>query len=134
MRRLAAALLLAAGCASEESSDDAPVSRTAQTLSASEVSGPSAARDHGDLEPWSGQDVTIVGIFDHENFKTGVLTLASGLKVYIPHFDQFARGDDWLRYVGQRCAATGMLHTFIKPLEGYRGPTLKIVEFSGSGE
>ncbi len=133
MRCLAAVLLLAAGCATEES-EEAPVSRTAQTLSASGVSGPSAARDHGDLEPWSGQDVTIVGVFDHENFKTGVLTLASGLKVYIPHFDQFASGDDWLRHVGHRCAATGMLHTFTKPIEGYRGPSLKIYEFSGSGE
>jgi hypothetical protein len=95
------------------------------------ASGPSAARDVEQLEAWSGQTITLVGTFDHLNFQHGILRLPSGLKVYLPHFDKFMEGDDWFKYIGKRCWAKGRLHTYTKNIEGYRGPSLELNDFSG---
>ena len=94
--------------------------------------GVSSAADYMFLERWSGQSVTLTGTFDHDRAIHGVVVLDSGLRVSIPHFDLFARADDWLKYVGYRCAATGILHTWTKNIPGYHGPTLEITDFSGS--
>src|SRR5437773_2117373 len=66
-----------------------------------------------------------------DTFKHGILRLQSGLKVYLPHFDLFMEGDDWFKYVGKRCWARGILHTYTKNIEGYRGPSLELNDFSG---
>ena len=55
----------------------------------------------------------------------------SGLKVFLPHFDKFMEGDDWFKYIGKRCWAKGRLHTYTKNIEGYRGPSLELNDFSG---
>jgi len=79
----------------------------------------------------SGQNITLVGTFDHLNFQHGIIRLPSGLKVYLPHFDKFMEGDDWFKYIGKRCWAKGRLHTYTKNIEGYRGPSLELNDFSG---
>lgn len=130
MRQLAVALfLVSAGCGSIIKT---PEQERAEVFAAAEsASGPSASLDVEQLEAWSGKSITIVGRFDHLNFKHGIITLPSGLKVYLPHFDGFMQGDDWFKYIGQRCYATGILHTYTKNIEGYRGPSLELNDFSG---
>jgi len=129
MRYAWLALALLSACASN-AEEDTPEARARALLNAP-VDGPSAARDPGDLDAWSGQEVTLVGFFDHDRSIHGVVVLASGLRVTIPHFDQYLRGDDWHKYVGHRCAATGILHTVSRNIDGYRGPSLKLLEFVG---
>jgi hypothetical protein len=94
-------------------------------------SSPSSASDVEQLEMWSGKRITLVGTFEHLNYKHGIIRLASGLKVYIPHFDNFMQGDDWFKYIGRKCWAKGTLHTYTKNIEGYRGPSLELNDFSG---
>ena len=134
MRRLATVLAgLLAGCSGAPRSEDETRIRAAAGVERpTNVSGPSAARDYLDLEPWSGQEVTLEGTFEHDKATHGVVRLASGLRVYIPQFDLYARGTAWLRYVGQPCTATGVLHTYTKNIDGFRAPTLEIRDFSGT--
>ena len=129
MRRTFIAVLLAlAGCAHEQTEEETRQS----VFQKEEVPGsPSYAADVEQLEAWSGRKISLVGTFEHVNFKTGILKLESGLKVYLPHFDLFMEGDDWLKYVGQRCWANGILHTYTKNIDGYRGPSLELFDFSG---
>jgi hypothetical protein len=131
MRYIAFALAVAcAGCTS--GGPQTEEEERAQVFEASYApSGPSSAQDFEQLEAWSGQRITLVGTFEHLNFKHGVLRLQSGLKVYLPHFDLFMEGDDWFKYIGQRCWAKGILHTYTKNIEGYRGPSLELNDFSG---
>jgi len=130
MRQIAAALLLlAAGCGGPVKT---PEQERAEVFQRAEsASGPSASLDVEQLEAWSGKHITLVGRFDHLNFKHGIITLPSGLKVYLPHFDSFMLGDDWFKYIGQKCYAYGRLHTYTKNIEGYRGPSLELSDFSG---
>jgi hypothetical protein len=125
------AFVLAAACAGcSGGGPKTPDEERAQVFEATYApSGPSSAREQ--LEAWSGQHISIVGTFDHLNFKHGILKLESGLKVYLPHFDLFMEGDDWFKYIGQRCWAKGVLHTYTKNIEGYRGPSLELNDFSG---
>jgi hypothetical protein len=124
-------LLFAAGCgASEKPEDD----RSEAFKAAESSSGPSAARDVEQLEAWSGKNIGLVGTFEHLRGVTGVLVLDSGLKVYLPHFDQVLEGDDWFKYVGKRCYAHGILHTYTRDIEGFRGPSLELNDFSGPSE
>jgi len=51
--------------------------------------------------------------------------------VYLPHFDLFMEGDDWFKYVGKKVWARGILHTYTKNIEGYRGPSLELNDFAG---
>ena len=131
MRSFAAALciVVVAGCGG---GGKTPEQERAEVFEKAEsASGPSASRDVEQLEAWSGKNITLVGRFDHLNFKHGIITLPSGLKVYLPHFDNFMEGDDWFKYIGKRCYATGILHTYTKNIEGYRGPSLELNDFSG---
>jgi hypothetical protein len=129
MRQIAVALLLVCGCNTVAKS---PEQERAEVFEkASSASGPSASLDVEQLEAWSGRNITLVGRFQHLNFKHGILILPSGLKVYLLHFDQFMEGDDWFKYIGQRCYASGILHTYTKNIEGYRGPSLELNDFSG---
>jgi hypothetical protein len=114
MRRplIAILLLAAAGCQLPDKNEDP----RAQAFAAAESA--------------SG----LIGTFEHLRGVTGVLVLDSGLKVYLPHFDQVLEGDDWFKYVGKRCYAHGILHTYTKDIEGFRGPSLELNDFSGPGE
>ena len=38
---------------------------------------------------------------------------------------------DWFKYVGRKVWARGILHTYTKNIEGYRGPSLELNDFSG---
>lgn len=126
---LAWGALALAGCGSAAPTSEEQ--RAQVFLAEAPSSGPSAAQDVEQLEAWSGKKVTLVGMFDHLHFQHGVIRLASGLKVYLPHFDHFMEGEDWFRYVGQRCYATGILHTYTKDIDGFRGPSLELNDFSG---
>ena len=130
---MAALTLLAAGCSSGEAIRTSQPSQTPDAMRNVQVSGPSAAREYGDLEPWNGMEISLTGTFRAKDVKAkhGILTLASGLKVSIPHFDQFRIGEDWLKYNGRVCTATGMLHTYTRNIDGYRMPTLQLTSFSG---
>ncbi|MBI3854126.1 MAG: hypothetical protein HY293_00380 [Planctomycetes bacterium] len=130
MRQILIAILaLSAGCGGITKT---PEEERAEVFMAAEsASGPSASRDVEQLEAWSGKNIALVGVFDHLNFKHGILKLPSGLKVYLPHFDLFMEGDDWFKYIGKKCWAKGILHTYTKNIEGYRGPSLELNDFSG---
>ena len=136
-----AVALLAAGCAAAAPDEDRP--RRLTLAEPAPTPGPKAVpaapadyvQDYGDVERYSGKYVTFEGVFGHIQGKHGVLKLDSGLLIYIPHFDLFRHGDDWLKYVGHRCSASGILHTYTKPeIVGYRGPSLQIDDFSGPGQ
>jgi len=135
-----AAALLVAGCTAATPAEERPrriaLAEPAPTPAPKAV--PAAhdeyVQDYQDVERYSGQYITLTGTFGHVHSQHGVLKLDSGLLIYIPHFDLFRRGDDWLKYVGQRCTAGGILHTYMKPeIEGYRGPSLEIDSFDGPG-
>jgi hypothetical protein len=139
MRRAWIALLVLAGCASEESSPEPPPRALSpeQAAQVADASGPSAARDHPELERWNGQEVTLYGIFGHDRARHGIVILKSGLRVTILHFDQHRSGDDWFKYLGKPCSVTGILHTYTRNIEGYHGPTLELrsgSDFSGTTE
>ena len=85
-----------------------------------------------DADRHSGETVTIEGTFGHIDRTHGIVKIDGGLWIYIPHFDLFKRGDDWEKYDGKRCSATGVLHTYTKDIPGYRGPSLQITSFSAS--
>ena len=123
-------ILLLAGCASPESEPE-PYAASPAVLEGP-ASGPGAARDVADLEPWDGRVITLSGTFDHLRATHGVIRLPSGLRVVLRHFDLFARGTEWHRYVGNPCWATGRLTLYTRDVEGYHGPGLEVVEFQGS--
>ncbi len=130
MRRLLTlALALAAGCGTPKTPEEEARDRVFQKEAA--ASGPSSAQNIEQLEAWSGKSITLAGTFSHLNFKHGILTLPSGLRVYLPHFDQYLHGDDWFKYIGQKCYASGILHTYTRNIDGYRGPSLELSDFSG---
>jgi hypothetical protein len=129
MRRVLIALLALAGCSGIEKTPEE--SREEVFKREDTPSGPSASQDVEQLERWSGKNITLTGIFEHLNFKHGILKLQSGVRVYLPHFDNFMQGDDWFKYIGKKCWAQGILHTYTKNIEGYRGPSLELNDFSG---
>ena len=139
MRRFGWALCLAAGCGS---SDPAPATydpgpKSAPAVPAAEAaeapsSGPSAARDAGELNAWNGRRITLTGVFESDRAIHGIVRLHSGLRVWLPHFDLVMRGDDWLKYVGKPCSVSGVLHTYVKDIDGHRQPRLDEIEFSGT--
>lgn len=117
-RWIFAALALAAGCRPAEY-------RPEPAPSASD------ARDYADLDAYNGMRVEIEGTFSHVEGHHGLLTLDSGLRITLPHFDQWRNGDDWHKYVGRRCVAEGILLTVERDRDPYRGPTLAVHAFSG---
>lgn len=127
MRPTAIALVALLGCAQEPTKEE-----KAQATLAAPSSGVSTATDYTHLDRYAGQVVTLTGIFQHDRAIHGIVVLDSGLRVYIPHFDLYARGEDWLKWVGHRCAAVGIIHTWTKDIPGYHGATLQIQDFTGS--
>ena len=140
MRRLAWALLLVAGCASSEPAPresydpgpKAPPPAPEAPRAEAPTSGPSAAKEVRDLEPYNGQRITLVGTFESDRATHGIVRLHSGLRVWLPHFDLAMRGDDWLKYVGKPCSVSGILHTYVKDIDGHRQPRLDDIRFSGT--
>ena len=98
--------------------------------------GASAATTYAELDPYNGGDITLTGVFTHEQKASrGILTLASGLRVAIPHVDQHLHGIDWFKYVGRVCTVDGVIHTYTMDVKGYRRePTLRPTDFLGPGE
>ncbi len=143
MRRAFALLLAAAaGCSSTAEEEPRGYSTGAvrpneiapEALAAPSPGSPSAARETKDLERWNGQEISLQGIFESDRAIHGIVRLASGLRVWLPHFDHFGRGSDWLAYVGKPCVATGVLHTYMRDVDGHRNVRLEVREFSGSRE
>lgn len=142
MRRTLALLILAAGCSSTEEAAPAAYTTGARApndmapapLAEPSPGSPSAAKDAGDLEPWNGKEVSLSGVFESDRAIHGVVRLASGLRIWIPHFEHYGLGADWLVYVGKPCVVGGTLHTYTRDVDGYRQPRLEIREFSGTRE
>jgi len=86
-------------------------------------------RTRDDLDRYAGQDVAVEGIFDHLHAQHGKVTLDSGLVIFIPHFDRFRRGDDWLKYVGHRVRVEGILHTYASVVPEVSGPIIDVRHF-----
>ncbi|HEY3226904.1 MAG TPA: hypothetical protein VGK61_07925 [Planctomycetota bacterium] len=82
-----------------------------------------------ELDRYAGKDVAVEGTFDHLGAVHGKVTLPSGLVIYIPHFDKFRRGDDWLKYVGHRVRVEGILHTYSSVVADVSGPIIDIRRF-----
>ena len=86
-------------------------------------------RTRSDLDNFSGKDVAVEGTFGHVSARHGTVTLESGLIIYVPHFDLFKRGDDWLKYVGKPVRVEGILHTETTGVPGVAGPVIDIRRF-----
>src|SRR5687767_4395152 len=108
--------LLLASCGSPGSKTDAPEEFY-------------QVRNRTDLDTFAGKDVAIEGTFGHIGARHGTVTLESGLVIYVPHFDQFKRGDDWLKYVGKPVRVEGILHTESTGVQGVSGPLINIRRF-----
>lgn len=84
--------------------------------------------DLNDLEEYSGMYLSLEGLFDiHDKprGKHGVLTLDSGLRIFLPHLEHVKKGEDWSQFVGKRIQVSGRLHTFVKhQIDGMTGPYL----------
>jgi len=126
MKRAFLALVLFGGCTEmgpqEYSTDTAPI-RNGPTEAGVSVSG---ARDFADLDKVSGRQVSFEGRFDQIGATTGIVTLESGLKIYIPHFDLWARDKAWFQWVGRRVQAGGKLHTNSRTMPDLQGPSIEV--------
>lgn len=113
--------LLAAGCGGSKAQ--------VETRTDQQYSGDRSARalDWGDIEKFRGTQVVVEGTFNHLRFEHGVVTLDSGLAVYIPNVALHLRGRPWLDYVGKRVSASGILRTEGCEIPGYHGPSLNTV-------
>ncbi len=87
---------------------------------------PLEIRDRVHLEQFSGQVIVLEGKFDQIRGVHAMLKLKSGVNVYIPHFDRFAKGVDWFtQYVGKNVTVEGQLQTLIMfPIDNLPGPYL----------
>lgn len=139
MRRFAWVFCLAAGCAASEPEPATydPGPKADPALPAADApeapsSGPSAAKEARELDAWNGRRITLTGVFESDRAIHGIVRLHSGLRVWLPHFDLVMRGDDWLKYVGKPCSVSGVLHTYVKDIDGHRQPRLDGIEFSGT--
>ncbi len=92
-------------------------------------SGDRATRvlDWGDMERHRGTIVTVEGRFNHIRGEHGIVTLDSGLDVYIPNVHLYLRGQPWFDYIGRRVVAIGLLRTEGCEIPGYWGPSLNSV-------
>ena len=86
-------------------------------------------RTRVDLDKFAGKDVAVEGKFGHVDARHGTVTLQSGLVIYVPHFDLFKRGDDWLKYVGHEVRVEGKLHTEGTRVPGLTGPLIDVRHF-----
>lgn len=82
--------------------------------------------DYTDLEKYGGQTIYVIGTFDvHPKFrgKHGLVKLDGGLVIYLPHIDQWYKGYDWYRFIGQKVFVGGKLHSYVaNPIDGMKGP------------
>lgn len=113
---LLALLALAAGCASGGPS-------------AGGSSEPAEVKDRADLERFAGGYISIEGKFGHVEAQHGTVTLRSGVVIYLPHFDLYKQGDDWLKYVGRIVRVEGILHTYATGVPGAQGPFIDLRSF-----
>lgn len=116
-----AAVLAAAGCRTHEAT-------TSRGPSIPD-SGTPYVMEYADLDRYDGTYVRIRGIFDQIRGKHGVVTTDSGLKIVLPNFDYFARGEAWFDYVGIPVEAGGILYSWRRPVEGFHGPSLEVYAF-----
>lgn len=83
-------------------------------------------KNYTDLEKYGGQTIYVIGTFDvHPRFrgKHGLVKLDSGLVIYLPHIDQWYKGYDWYRFIGQKVFVGGKLHSYVaNPIDGMKGP------------
>jgi hypothetical protein len=86
-------------------------------------------RSRADLDNFAGKYVAVEGTFGHVAAQHGTVTLQSGLVIYVPHFDKFKNGDDWLKYVGRPVRVEGLLHTEANHVAGVSGPMINIRRF-----
>ena len=121
-------LILACSCRSDGSTRDGA------KMSKKYIGGSSKFKTWEDLDRYDGQYVSIEGTFNHIGGRIGVIHTGNGLKVNIPHFDVFARGQSWFDYLGKLVQAEGILHTYTRPIEGYDTTTLEIREFAVIGD
>lgn len=92
---------------------------------------------YAELDEFGGQFITLKGKFMiHPKYrgKHGLIVMDSGLKVYLPHIDQWYLGDDWYRFEGQRVQVGGILHSYVKsPIDGMPGPYLdEVTQLQGA--
>jgi hypothetical protein len=88
--------------------------------------------DQLDFERHYGERVLVEGIFNiwPDPFgKHAFITTVKKATVFIPHFDQFKQGEDWLRYEGQRVIIRGRLYFADHPIDGMPGPFIEIDHF-----
>ncbi|MBI2931483.1 MAG: hypothetical protein HYY16_07510 [Planctomycetes bacterium] len=86
------------------------------------------ALDWGDLDKLAGQTISIEGRFDHIGGEHGVVTLDSGLNVYLPNIHLYLRGKPWFDYLNKRVVVRGLLRTEGCEIPGYTGPSLISVD------
>jgi len=115
---LLALLALAAGCASGGGTSGG--------------SEPAEVKDRADLERFAGGYISIEGKFGHVETQHGTVTLRSGVIIYLPHFDLYKQGDDWLKYVGRSVRVEGILHTYATGIAGAPGPSLDVRSFEAA--
>ena len=86
-------------------------------------------RTRSDLDSFAGKNVVVQGTFGQVAAEHATVTLQSGLVIYVPHFDKFKQGDDWLKYVGRPVRVEGVLHTESNSIAGVNGPLIHIRRF-----
>jgi hypothetical protein len=132
MKRLGLLLVLA-GCSAPDQG-----ARTPEPAPQPEAGGPEVPvqsrqvtniADWSDIEKYSGQYIMIQGQFAVIEKAHAMVTLDSGLNVYIPHMALHGRDLPWYDYAGRRVWAAGLLHTYTRDIPGYQGPSLQLSEF-----
>jgi len=84
--------------------------------------------DYTELDKYSGQMIYVTGTFHvhpKHRGKHGYVQLKSGLIIYLPHIDQYYKGDDWFRFENQKVYVGGKLHSYVDhEIDGMPGPYL----------
>lgn len=81
--------------------------------------------DWADIERYRGQPVSLEGTFNQIQGDHGVVTLDSGLKIYLPNIALTLRGRPWFNYLQKRVIVGGILRTEACKITGYSGPSLQ---------
>jgi hypothetical protein len=92
-----------------------------------QYSGDRASRvlDWGDLERHEGTVVVVDGILGHIRGEHGIVTLDSGLNVYLPNLALYLRQQAWFDHLGKRVSVSGVLRAEGCTIPGYKGPSLQ---------
>lgn len=128
----AALALVLPACSSgpqqEEQAEQPPKEMVDSGAEAQQVSGAEAVqiRDYADLEQYGGQFIYVIGTFEvhpQHRGKHGLVRLPTGLVIYLPHIDQWYKGYDWYKFIGQKVFVGGKLHSYVEsPIDGMVGP------------